>query len=79
MSVAHVPDVVNESTRICRICLSNTDELYSILDFGKVCDKTVKISDMLAECTSIEVRYRHKFEDFSIHQRHFLSKMSVNY
>lgn len=55
MSVSPLPDVVNESTRICRICLSITDELHSIRDFGKVCDKTVKISDMLAECTSIEV------------------------
>lgn len=55
MSEIHLPDVVNEFTKICRICLSPADELYSIHDIGKLCNKTVKISDMLSECTSIEV------------------------
>lgn len=55
MSAVHLPDVVNEHTKICRICLNVADEFYSIHDFGKVCNKTVKISELLSECTSIEV------------------------
>lgn len=55
MMSVRLPDVVNECTKICRICLNAATDLYSIHDFGKVCNKTVKISDLLSECTSIEV------------------------
>ena len=57
MATIRLPNVVNEDTKICRICLSSSDELYSIYDFGKICDKTVKINELLSECTSIEVNY----------------------
>lgn len=50
-----LPKVVNEHTKLCRICLSSADEFYSIYDTGKISDKTVKINDLLTECTSIEV------------------------
>lgn len=50
-----LPNMVNEHTKLCRICLATSDELYSIHGFGKICDKTVKINDLLSECTSIEV------------------------
>lgn len=55
MTSVELPDVVNECTKMCRICLNTLAELYSIHDFGKLCNKTVKISDLLSECTSIEV------------------------
>lgn len=55
MANVSLPNVVNEHTKLCRICLSAPDELYSINGFGKICDKTVKINDLLSECTSIEV------------------------
>lgn len=56
MNITQIPETVNEFTKICRICLSTNNELYSIQDVGKICEKTVKISDLLTECTSIEVR-----------------------
>lgn len=47
---------MDENTRICRICLGASDEdLYSIYDSGKVGNKTLKITDILTDCTSIEV------------------------
>lgn len=55
MTETDLPEVVNEFTKICRICLNDADEFHSIQDFGKVCNVTVKISDLLSECTSIEV------------------------
>lgn len=56
MAEIDLPETVNEFTRICRVCLNVSDaEYYSIEDFGKVCGKSVKISELLAECTSIQV------------------------
>lgn len=55
MTETHLPDVVNEFTKICRICVNAPEELYSIHDIGRICNKTVKVSDLLSECTSIEV------------------------
>lgn len=55
MAVFCLPNVVNEHTKLCRICLSTSDEFYSIYDVGKISDKTVKINELLSECTSIEV------------------------
>lgn len=57
MSNVDLPDVVNEHTKICRICLNTADEYYSIQDYGKLCDKIVKLSDLISECTSIEVKF----------------------
>lgn len=59
MDVVHLPDDVNEFTKICRVCLSGANDLYPIYDLGKVCNKTVKISDILSDCTSIEVNYQN--------------------
>lgn len=56
MEDIHLPDVVNEFTKLCRVCLNDADEFYPLHDFGKICNKTVKISDMLSDCTSIEVK-----------------------
>lgn len=57
MTETNLPEIVDEFTKICRICLKYVgfDEFHSIQDFGKVCNVTVKISDLLSECTSIEV------------------------
>lgn len=56
MANVRLPNVVNEHTKLCRICLSSSlDEFYSIYDIGTVCEKTVKINDLLSDCTSIEV------------------------
>lgn len=55
MAESHLPDLVDEFTKICRICLNATEKMYSIQDFGKVCNKPVKISDLLSESTSLQV------------------------
>lgn len=55
MEDVYLPDVINELTKICRICLNDADEMYSINEFGKISNKTVRISEILSECTSIEV------------------------
>lgn len=55
MEKNNLPDVVDETTILCRICLSDSEELYSIFDYGKVGSKMFKILDILTEFTSIEV------------------------
>lgn len=56
MEINKLPEIMDENTKICRICLGASDEdLYSIYDSGKVGDKTLKIMDILTDCTSIEV------------------------
>lgn len=76
MTEVHLPDIVNEFTKICRICLNASNEFYSIEDFGKFCNKTVKISDLLSECTSIEViqfQSQNKFKElYNISPIHML-------
>lgn len=39
----------------CRSCLMETSELRSIFNAGKICGKITKLSDMLNNCTNLEV------------------------
>lgn len=41
---------------VCRTCLAETDELRSLFREGKVCGEITTLSDMLVECTALEVR-----------------------
>lgn len=41
--------------KICRICMKDAEDLYSIFDTGKIGEEKHKIMDILTESTSIEV------------------------
>lgn len=55
MSSPTIPDEINKTTEICRICLSQNCELHSIYSFGRILDTDVRLVDILSDCTSIEV------------------------
>lgn len=40
---------------VCRTCLAETDELRSLFREGKVCGEITTLSDMLVECTALEI------------------------
>lgn len=50
-------ETINKDTKICRICLEAQCELRSIYKTGKILDHSVKLCDILAECTSLVVRF----------------------
>lgn len=69
MENPNVPDEIDESTQICRICLNDDRELQSIFSFGQICDKNVRLVEVITDCTSIEVNIPLTFVSKSIHQK----------
>lgn len=54
MSNSTLPDEINKTTEICRICLSQNCELQSIYSNGRILDTDVHLVDVVSECTSID-------------------------
>lgn len=48
---------IDKNTKMCRVCLETQNELRSIYKMGKILDYNVKLCDVLADCTSLVVRF----------------------
>lgn len=67
MEAPILPDEINEATPICRICLNDERELQSLYSYGQICDKNVRLVEVVTDCTSIEVNTFHKSTQLQIH------------
>lgn len=75
MEAPTLPDEINEATPICRICLSDERELQSIFSYGQICDKNVRLVEVVTDCTSIEVNTFHKLAQL---QKYILLKFQFD-